>query len=357
MDLNFLLDPLESLNGPLRPAFLTAREIKETYNTVFTSQFVDKKISEELKSSGFEVTDLGKYFFFSGSLLSIEAWLRKSEFKPQEMNQFIVNFSQCFIVNAHIYYAQGPMTKALEDMYPDLRRTHKLAYQILKRQFNNLDKRFIRNLRAKSQLFIANSKFCARMYENMGIEVDGVIYPPLDCAQFKPAIEPSGDYVITYFGKETKYPVVKNIADAGVKLKAFGAKEPHIPSWIRKHPNIEFEGNVSDERLVYLYSNALYTLFTFNHEPFGYIPVESMSCGTPVLTYNAQGPSESVIEGQTGWLVKSNDELENSALQIWKHHYSLQIRKHCRLRALAFDSKIIVKKWLEIIKQIEIQKK
>ena len=104
------------------------------------------------------------------------------------------------------------------------------------------------------------------------------------------------------------------------------------------------------------YSNALYTLFTFNHEPFGYIPVESMACGTPVLTYNAQGPSETVIEGQTGWPAKSNNELENFALQIWKNHYPLQIRKDCRMRALEFDSKIIGKKWLEIIKHIDLQK-
>jgi glycosyltransferase involved in cell wall biosynthesis len=357
MELNFLLDPLESLNGSITPAFLTATEIKETFSTVFISQFVNKKIAEVLNNSGFEVINLGKHFYFSGSLLSIEAWLRKSEFKPQDKTKLIVNFSQCFIANAHIYYAQGSMTKALADMYPDMRRVHRFAYPIVRRLFNNLDKNFIGKLRAKSQLFIANSIYCAHMYEDMGIKVDGVIYPPLDCIQFKPKTHASEAYVLTYFGKETKYPVVKSIADAGVKIRAFGAKGPFIPSYMRKHPNIEIEGKVSNERLVDLYSNALYTLFTFNHEPFGYIPVESMACGTPVLTYDAQGPSESVIEGQTGWLVKSDDELENSALHIWKHHYSLQIRKDCRLRALAFDSKIIAKKWLEIIKQVEIQKK
>jgi glycosyltransferase involved in cell wall biosynthesis len=355
MELCFLLDPLESLSGPLRPAFLTAKEMK-TFRTVFTSQFVDEKIAEILKISGFEVLDLGKYFYFSGSMLNMEAWLRKSEFKPKDANRLIVNFSQCFTANAHIYYAQGPMTKALSDMYPEMKRTHKLAYRFAGRFFNKLDKSFIKNLRANSELFIANSRFCASMYESMGIQVDGVIYPPLDCTQFTPVSEPSEDYVVTYFGKETKYNVVKNIADSGVKLKAFGAKEPYLPSWIRKHPNIQFEGNVSDQRLVDLYANALYTLFTFNHEPFGYIPVESMACGTPVLTYNAQGPSESVVEGQTGWLTESNRELENTAVQIWKHRYSPNVRKNCRLRALNFDARVIAKEWFEVIKAVEMQK-
>jgi len=44
------------------------------------------------------------------------------------------------------------------------------------------------------------------------------------------------------------------------------------------------------EELIDLYSNALFTLFTFTHELFGYVLVESMACGTSVLTYNRQGP-------------------------------------------------------------------
>ena len=113
MELIFLLDPLESLNGSITPAFLTATEIKETFSTVFISQFVNKKIAEVLNDSGFKVINLGKHFYFSGSLLSIEAWLRKSEFKSQDTSKLIVNFSQCFIADAHIYYAQGSMTKSI----------------------------------------------------------------------------------------------------------------------------------------------------------------------------------------------------------------------------------------------------
>jgi hypothetical protein len=356
MELYFLLDPLESLNGPLRPAFLTAQEIKETFRTVFASQFVDNKIAEVLKISGFEVLNLGKYFYFSGSLLNMEAWLRKSEFKSEDKNRLIVNFSQCFTADAQIYYAQGPMTNALSDMYPEMRRTHQIAFRVAGNFFKKLDKSFIAKLRASSQLFIANSKFCASMYEEMGIQVDDIVYPPLDCTQFKPTADPSEDYAVTYFGKETKYPVLKNIADSGVKLKAFGAKNPYVPSYIRHHPNIEFEGTISEARLVNLYSNALYTLFTFNHEPFGYIPVESMACGTPVLTYNAQGPKESVVDSQTGWLVNSDSELQESASRIWKTHYSKKMRKECRLRALEFDSRKIAKQWLETIKEVDGQK-
>jgi glycosyltransferase involved in cell wall biosynthesis len=47
-------------------------------------------------------------------------------------------------------------------------------------------------------------------------------------------------------------------------------------------------GRVNDEELIDLYSNALYTLFTFAHEPFGYVSVEGMACSIPVLICNRQ---------------------------------------------------------------------
>jgi glycosyltransferase involved in cell wall biosynthesis len=71
-----------------------------------------------------------------------------------------------------------------------------------------------------------------------------------------------------------------------------------------------------NKELVNPYSIALITLFVFTHKPFGYIPVESKACGTPVLTYNRQGPSETVIHGVTEWLANSDEELVNLVIRI-----------------------------------------
>ena len=344
---------MESLHGPLKPPFLIAKEMKEHFRTVFASPMVNNEAAEVLKSYGFDVLNSGKRFYFSGSLLTLEAWLRKSEFRLEHANRVVVNFSQCFLADARIYYAQGPITKALDDMCPAMKRTYRSTYWLVRRFFVRTDKRFNKGLRDRSQLFIANSRFCARMYEEWGVKVDDVIYPPLDCEQFQPTTsKPSGDYVLTYIGKEAKYSVLKAIADAGIKIKAFGSKAPYIPNYMIRQPNIEFLGKVSDEELVGLYSNALCTLFTFTHEPFGYIPVESMACGTPVLTYNRQGPSESVVNGQVGWLVESDEELANAAAKLWREGYLKSIRKNCRRRALEFDVKIVAREWLKLFKEL-----
>ncbi len=265
-----------------------------------------------------------------------------------------MNFSQCFLTDVDVYYAQGPITQALDDMYSELKKTHKFAYWISRRFLANRDKTFARNLRSKSRLFIANSKFCASMYQKWGIQVDDVIYPPLDCQRFKSQTpNPSNDYVCTYIGKETKYSILNKIASRGIKIKAFGSKSKDIPKQIRKNKNIEILGKVTDNDIVDLFSNALFTLFTFTHEPFGYIPVESMACGTPVITYNKQGPGESIIHNKTGWLVNNDAELENQALNIWKNGYSPKIRNNCLERSLVFDKKIIGKKWVKVLNLLE----
>jgi len=347
----FLLDPLESLYGPLRPPFLIAKELVEHYEVCFVSPMVSEEVDETLRSQGFKVLNLGKRLVLSGSLLTFEAWLKKINFRPDENDYLLVNFSQCFLAESDVYYAQGPITRALDDMYPEMKFLHKFAYKFTRPFLLRRDKGFNKQLRNMSRFFISNSKFCASNYEDWGIEVDDIIYPPLDCDKFRSITSrPSGDYVLTYVGKEAKYSVIKPIADAGVKIKAFGFKAPYIPSYMTRHPNIEFLGKVSDEELVDLYSNALYTLFTFTTEPFGYIPVESMACGTPVLTYNSQGPSESVVDGSTGWLADSDNDLIDIALKIWENGYPLRIRREARERSLLFDTKNIVKEWIRILK-------
>ncbi len=347
--LRFLLDPLESLYGPLTPAYLIARELREKFDIVFVSQMIDKNVAELLKSWGFHTLNLHKHFFFSGSLRTLEAWLRKTNLELEDSESIVVNCSQCFLANAHVYYAQGPMTEALDDIRREMKYSYRLAYRIARKFLVKRDRAFVRKLKRQSKLFVANSNFCASMYENWGLKVDKVIYPPLDCAFFKPSTHnPSADYVLAYAGKETKYSVLKRISDAGVRMKIFGSKTPSLGS-LPRQTNVEFLAKVSDEQLAILYSNALFTLSVFTHEPFGYIPVESMACGTPVLTYATQGPSESVLDGKTGWFVKDDQQLVDVAAQLWRRGYPSGVRGDCRKRALDFDAKAISGQWLELL--------
>ena len=43
-------------------------------------------------------------------------------------------------------------------------------------------------------------------------------------------------------------------------------------------------------------------------EPFGFVAIESMACGTPVVGVNEGGLRESVVNGETGLLVDRDPE-------------------------------------------------
>ena len=71
---------------------------------------------------------------------------------------------------------------------------------------------------------------------------------------------------------------------------------------------VEFFGKVSDEKLVELYSQALVVTHLVKEAPFGLIVTESMSCGTPVISWKPGGPEETIVHNETGFLIKENDE-------------------------------------------------
>lgn len=51
-----------------------------------------------------------------------------------------------------------------------------------------------------------------------------------------------------------------------------------------------------------LLTSARLLVYTPRHEHFGIVPLEAMLAGTPVLAANEGGPTETVVEGETGWL-------------------------------------------------------
>lgn len=72
---------------------------------------------------------------------------------------------------------------------------------------------------------------------------------------------------------------------------------------------VKFLQKVADDELVRLYNRAATTLYAPVLEPFGFVPIESMACATPVVGVYEGGVRESVTSGVTG-LLAQRDPLE-----------------------------------------------
>jgi len=81
-----------------------------------------------------------------------------------------------------------------------------------------------------------------------------------------------------------------------------------IPAAIRpKLKIVSWKSNngdrLSDRELAMLYSESLLTLSLSRFDTFGLVPLESMSCGIPVIALNVAGYRETMINGEMGYLV------------------------------------------------------
>jgi len=70
---------------------------------------------------------------------------------------------------------------------------------------------------------------------------------------------------------------------------------------------LTIEEKIEDSRLVVLYQEAAMVLCASFHEPFGLVPLEAMACGAPVLAVEEGGYMETVVHGETGFLIRREE--------------------------------------------------
>lgn len=86
-----------------------------------------------------------------------------------------------------------------------------------------------------------------------------------------------------------------------------------------KGPNIEYLGEVSWEKKLELLQTAKALIFPFRWlESFSIITVEALLCGCPVICSDFGGPSEIVLQGESGYLCNTFDEFSSAIKNIDK---------------------------------------
>lgn len=73
--------------------------------------------------------------------------------------------------------------------------------------------------------------------------------------------------------------------------------------------NVVFKPNPTNKELLDLYSRSTAVLFTAINEDYGIVPLEGMASRKPVISINEGGPRETIINGKTGFLVNSPEEM------------------------------------------------
>lgn len=65
---------------------------------------------------------------------------------------------------------------------------------------------------------------------------------------------------------------------------------------------VVFDRSPADDVLRERLCRSLCVIYTPEREHYGYVPVEAMAAGRPVVAVNTGGPTETIVDGTTGWL-------------------------------------------------------
>lgn len=97
------------------------------------------------------------------------------------------------------------------------------------------------------------------------------------------------------------YTELCELADS-LKLKHATAKTIVTAQAIPDDITVLFLHSVPNAFKATLLSTSRLLVYTPRNEHFGIVPLEAMLVGTPVLAANEGGPTETVVDGETGWL-------------------------------------------------------
>jgi hypothetical protein len=268
-----------------------------------------------------------------------------------------LNLSQTTACPNDIWYIQGrPLGPTLRTIGPSLRPALRWGVRTLGPGAAFLDEHHLRAAASRTHAIYTHSTSLQAWLRKHRFPVEGVVPSFLYPFNFAPTTStPSRDYILAYLGKETHLHCLRELARSGLPIKVFGTKSR---GWIggtrieTERANIELLGGVTHDELRALYTNALFTAFPFTEEPFGLIPIESMACGTPVLTYGMQGPGETVLDGTTGWLVKSPDAFVRKATRVHREGYPTGWREACIRQANQFRLEVAGTRWAAILRNV-----
>jgi len=152
--------------------------------------------------------------------------------------------------------------------------------------------------------FIANSEETKRRITKFYRRDSVVVYPPVEMSKQSRGAGSRYYLVVSRLARAKHIDLAIEACqkmNVPLVIVGKGADDGRLQKLITKsHANISMLGEVSDEELPSLYTNAKALLFPAEDEEFGIVPVEAMGYGVPVVAYRSGGVTETVVEGKTG---------------------------------------------------------
>lgn len=192
-----------------------------------------------------------------------------------------------------------------------------------------------------------NRVYCSNALREF-FDVDGeVIYTGVDLSLFDaPDAAPESEEYVLFPGRVTPSKGVHIAAEAadryGIELRIAGPvmDEEYARTFADA---VTFLGELEKGELIPQYQNAKAVVYMSQfREPIGIATIEAMACGTPVITSGKGGTSETVIDGETGFVCDDVDDVVEALDRVEDVSAG-----RCRERAEAFEKGVMAEQYLD----------
>lgn len=158
----------------------------------------------------------------------------------------------------------------------------------------------------RADRYLAISHHVARRIRRYYNREATVVYPPVDTAFFQPDQTSPGPFFLIVSALVPYKRVdlaIEAARRAGVPLRIVG-EGPELTRLRRQAgPSVELLGYRTNDEIRALYREAAAVVLP-GEEDFGIVPVEAQACGRPVVALARGGALETVVDGETGVLVR-----------------------------------------------------
>ena len=147
-----------------------------------------------------------------------------------------------------------------------------------------------------------------------------VIYNGVDSARLTPnPLERAEKPLFVYLGRLKKYKRVDvvirafaelNVPEATLEIAGTGDYRAQLEGLVNSlgiNDRVNFLGFISEEAKLHLLRRAWASTLASPKEGWGISNLEAAACATPVIAANSPGIRESVVDGETGFLVPPDD--------------------------------------------------
>jgi len=350
-------DFMSSIGGGEKLVLTLARALNaDLYTTDLNLETVSKLGYEDVN-----IIDLGP-LSKTPPLKQINASTKFKRFRPKERYDFHIfsgNWSHYSAKRLHpnLLYCHTPVRAfydlkdwTLKNLDGPLQRLAARAWIFTHKRFNE---RSIRNVDA----IVANSENVKGRIMRFYDRDATVVNPPVPTKEF--GFSEIGDF---WLSVNRLYPekrihlqldIFRKLPTESLKVVGGFAEGDHSKSYLSGlgdiPPNVELLGQITQEELTELYSKCKGFLATAVDEDFGMTPVEAMASGKIALVTDEGGYRETVVDGETGWLLPPDANAFADKIRGLSKEQLEDMKDACMQRSRVFDEETFVSKMREQI--------